>query len=248
MTKAFFIIFISTVLHPILSQANDHTLLNIQKKIYDARDESFKQKDYSPLQTLIIELDQISNPPNTHWKEYWTAYALYQSSIYYAYGPNKDEKKGEGYVDKAIKLLDSVKDKNSEDYALLGMMKGYSLQWKSFFSMAKESSIAGKWVEKAVKMDDQNPRAHYTYGNNNYFTPKMFGGGKKADEYLTTALQLYKESIPNPMMPSWGEEDTYNKLIRTKLKNDKKEEAKMLLSEAKKAFPNGREINSITID
>ena len=224
------------------NQIAQNFLLGVEKKIKNAQKESFKQDTVAPLQLVLDALKLIQPKPNNHWKEYWNSYALYQTSIFYAYGKKPDVEKGKAYVEEAINTLKKVENKNSEDYALLGFMKGYSLQWKSMLAMAKQSGVASKWVQKAVDIDDQNPRANYAFGNNDYFKPKFFGGGKKADMYLTNAIALYKESIPNPLLPSWGMEDAYNKLIKTKMKADASDDAQKLLSEALDKFSNSKQL------
>jgi tetratricopeptide (TPR) repeat protein len=228
-----------------IAQNSENLLMGIESKIMDARDASFEKDDISPILTIIESLQKMENQGTTHWKEYWTAYALYQKSIFSAFGKSKDEDQGKEDVENAINILKDVGDKNVEDYALLGMMKGFSLQWKSMFAIAKESSIASQWAKTAVELDKNNPRAAYVFGNNDFHTPGIFGGGKKADEYLTKSISLYKESLPNPMMPSWGMEDAYYMLINTKLKADKDDTASELLAEALEKYPTNNRLLSL---
>ena len=221
----------------LIAQNSSNYLFGIEEKIMNARSQSFELDDNAPLLAVLDSLSAIDNLGATHWKEYWTSYALYQKSIFAAYGKSPDEAQGKQAVEEAINTLKDVKSKNVEDYAMLGMTKGFSLQWKSMFAMAKESSVASKWAKTAVAMDDQNPRAQYVFGNNDFHTPTIFGGGKKAEEYLTRAIALFKESVPNPLLPSWGMQDTYYMLVSAKLKADNNEEAKEVLAEALLRFP-----------
>ncbi|MEE9374155.1 MAG: hypothetical protein V3V00_13970 [Saprospiraceae bacterium] len=229
----------------ITAQSNQNYLLGVEGKINTAFAESFKQNNVSSLLKVIDDISLINDQGNTHWKEYWMAYALYKRSMFNAYCKTPNEEKGKADVEEAINMLKGVNNKNAEDYALLGMMKGFSLQWKSFIAMAKQSSIATKWAKAAVELDDQNPRAQYVFGNNDFHTPSIFGGGKKADKSLTRAIALFKESIPNPLMPSWGMDEAYYMLVRTKNKADDNEGAATVLANALDLFPDNRRLQSL---
>ncbi len=232
----------------LLAQEAPNQLFGTEDKIVEAQHLSFQQSDEAPLQEVLQLLSSAQDVGDTHWKDYWTAFTHFRRSIYFAYNRNANEDKAKTAAEQALTILDAIEDKNSEDYALLGYIKGFTLQWKSVLAMAKQSSMTSKWVKLSVEMDDRNPRAQFAFGNNNFYTPGIFGGGKKADEYLTRALALYKESIPNPLMRSWGMDEAYQILIRTKLKADKKSEAKSLLAEALERFPDHRNLQKLRVD
>lgn len=226
------------------AQSTDY-LFGVQDKVLDARNSCFQNDTDAALTAVLDTLNALPSLGNNHWKEYWTAYGYYHLSIYYAYNQNPDVEKAKTAVESAITLLDELENKNSEDYALLGYMKGYSLQWKSGFAMAKESAKASKWVKMAMDIDKQNPRAVFAFANNNFYTPAIFGGGKKADEYFTRSIALFKDAVPNPLVPSWGMDEAYTMLVRTKLKADKNDEAGSVLGEGLEYFPNNRNLKNL---
>ena len=64
---------------------------------------------------------------------------------------------------------------------------------------------AGEALQKALKLDPNNPRLYYLQGMSLFGTPEQFGGGKaKAKPVFEKAFQLYKEQKPKPLYPDWG--------------------------------------------
>ena len=119
----------------------------------------------------------------------------------------------------------------------MAYIKGFTLQWVKGMAIMKESGTAQKWAEQAVAMGPNNARAHYVLANHDYHTPAFAGGGKKAKKLFTKALELYKQSPPNPMLPSWGMPDTYAGLVRVYIKEKDAEMAAQLLKEGLEKFP-----------
>ena len=65
---------------------------------------------------------------------------------------------------------------------------------------------AGEALQKAIKLDPNNPRLYYLQGMSLFGTPEQFGGGKdKAKPVFEKAVQLYKEQKPKPLYPDWGQ-------------------------------------------
>ncbi len=223
----------------------DHPLYNINDRILSAQDESFRD-GVDKIEALLTPINAYEETGNGHWKAYWTAYTKFQQSNFWAYNSyHKDEDIAKELTGEAIKILSDIKDKNAEDYALLGYIKGYSLQWISFLKMPKESGKAGKWVAKAVEMAPDNPRSNMVFGNNDFYTPKMFGGGKAVESSMQKAISLYKEAVPNPYMPSWGMPKAYQMLTRHYLKNDMIAQAKATITEGLQRYPEHKTLQSL---
>ena len=89
----------------------------------------------------------------------------------------------------------------------------------------------------ALSMDSANLRAHYVLGNNDFYTPKAFGGGKKVEKYLKKALSLPAQTVPNPFLPSWGKEESYELLIRHYIREEKWAAAKKYHRLGMEEFP-----------
>jgi hypothetical protein len=66
---------------------------------------------------------------------------------------------------------------------------------------------SGMLIDKAIKLDAENPRAYLLKGTGLMYRPPQFGGGKdKAIPVLETAVEKYKTFKPSSsIMPHWGE-------------------------------------------
>ena len=219
-------------------------LINIQSRIEKAMSESFELGSSQPLDKILMELGETPNTGNQHWVEYWTAYALYHRSMYEAYGI-KDAETAQNTVKETIEILDNLDEKNSEDFALLAHIKGFSLQWVSGLSIIGESGKAENWGEKAMQLGPQNPRAFFVSGTYDYHKPTFVGGGKKAKKLLEKSLELYEDSIPNPLLPSWGMGDAYAMLVMVHMRKEENDQAKSVLLEGLKKFPDHRDLNRL---
>lgn len=68
----------------------------------------------------------------------------------------------------------------------------------------KYGPTAGKYLELALKLDADNPRALYVDAWNKYHTPKMWGGDKRlAKELAHKSLALLAKEKPG-VQPHWG--------------------------------------------
>jgi len=64
---------------------------------------------------------------------------------------------------------------------------------------------ADKLLEQAMTLNPENPRAYLVKGQNTFYTPEAFGGGKtKAKAFLALAADKYKRDSPASSEPSWG--------------------------------------------
>jgi len=217
------------------------SLLGIETKVEEGMMSSFECKSIISLDTIMALIEGVENSNQTHWREYWKAYGLYHKAIYYAYSENEIEK-AKDITSSAIELLESIKNKNSEDYALLAYIQSFSLQWVSGFSIIGASGKAEDWAEKSLQLDPTNPRAYYVSGSYDYHKPSFVGGGKKAGELLHKAIDLYKNSIPNPILPSWGMDGSFAKLIQVYMRDEDIEKAKQVLAHGLAVYPNDRDL------
>lgn len=236
------ILFCITISQTVSAQNSSSILMNIESKIDQATGLCFQTNSTAAIDSIFDELSVVENIGKTHWKSYWMSYSLFKKSIINSNKADKNIDLAKNDAEQAIEILEKIKNKNAEDYALLGYIKGYTLQWASSIGVISQSMTASKWVSMAVEMGENNPRANFVFANNDYHTPAFVGGGKKTLEFATRAVENYKESIPNPMTPNWGMESNYALLIRTCLKNEDKLTAKKWYNEGIVAFPNGREL------
>ena len=189
----------------------DTLLAGIQSKIYDAFMQSLTLKDDNSLSILSKKLESLNNEKKQNLIRYWQSYLQFYSSIYFL--ENGDMKIAEKEIDKGVDWLDKMENKNSEDYALLAMLQGFSIQFKGMQAMFIGPK-ASKNAKMAISLDSMNLRAYYVLGSNDFYTPKQYGGGKIAEQYFLKAISLPAQKIKNNYLPSWGKEEAYELLIK----------------------------------
>ena len=153
------------------------------------------------------QFERIANAESKLWQPfYYSAYANIVAGIMTAEPAKKDE-----LFDKAIKQVetaDKLSVENSEIYALLGyaqFMKMSVDPQSRAMTLIPEASAS---LEKAKLLDPPNPRPWLISGQNTFYTPEAFGGGKqKAKSMLETAKANFDTFSPvDQLAPSWGKE------------------------------------------
>ncbi len=224
------------------STQQDSLLAGIQDKIYTAFVESLMSRNNGKLEELSKGLGQLYKDKNQKLLLYWRSYLQYYSSIYYL--EKGDKETAEKEIDKGIGWLKGMKNKNSEDYALLSLLQGFGIQFKGMEAMFISSEIK-KDAITAITMDSTNLRANYVYASNDFYTPKMFGGGKEAEKYLLKAISLPAQKIKNVYLPSWGKKESYELLIKLYIKQGKWDLAKKYFQEGIKKYPQSYNIKQL---
>ena len=220
----------------------DSLLIGIQNKIKTTFVNSLVSKNDKSLIELNTELKDYAKINEQNIITYWQAYSQFYTSIFYL--ANEDRKTSEKEVDKGIDYLKSIKNKNSEDYALLAMLQGFSIQFKGMQAMFIGPK-ATKNAKKAIALDSTNLRAYFVYGSNDFYTPEQYGGGKEAEKYLLKAISIPTEEGENTILPSWGKEEAYEILIRLYIKKEDWDLAKKYFYEAISQFPDSYIINQL---
>lgn len=221
---------------------NDTILENIQGKISSAFLQGIVSGDPEPLGKIYDELSKVNEESPQKLIDYWLSYTDYYSSITSIQSENSES--AEFLIDRGIKRMKEMKNKNSEDYALLALSQGFGIQFKGMKAMFISMQIS-KNLEKAKELGPDNLRAFYAAGSNDYYTPAQYGGGKKAEEYLLKALSLEDQSNPNPYLPSWGRDLAYEILLQVYIKQEKWEKAKSLYLTAHEMYPESYMINQL---
>ncbi len=149
--------------------------------------------------------ERVASVENNNWVPvYWNAYT------YLIAGMNvKKESQQDEMYDKAMSLLESIENSKMERSEYL-TLKGYIMLMKisvSPMSRAPQGTPAAMGLlTEAQQVNPKNPRPLYVMGQNTFYTPSFFGGGKdKAKPMLANAVELYKvESASDSFMPRWG--------------------------------------------
>ena len=143
--------------------------------------------------------------------EYWAGTAHFFLSQYYLFTNEEpfDRKKGienaKNGIDILTKAIEMAPD-FSESYALRGVLRGILIKMKpsSVFSQGRK---VGKDREKALALDNLNPRVHYLTGTSFWHAPEILGGRDKALEHLFEAEKLFEREAhtsKDKLLPSWG--------------------------------------------
>ena len=157
--------------------------------------------------------ERIANAEKSRWLPYYYAsYALIVMSYDEPDGGQKDL-----ILDRAQELLDKAMElepEESELHVLQAFLypsrimvdpvgRGMSYIEKEFDSL-----------EKAKKLNPDNPRIYFLEGVNKLNLPPSFGGGiEEGRKLLEAALEKFEAySSDNPLWPSWGEDATRSEL------------------------------------
>lgn len=226
--------------------AQDKELLKgIQGKIFDAFVQTNIQNTPDALIDIREKLKKLSDANPNNLITYWQSYAQYYLSIFYMTQKNNDQSEEE--IDLAVDLLDDMKGKNAEDYALLALAQSFSIQFKGFKAMFISSAIK-KNGKRAMAMEPKNLRAYYVLGSSDFYTPEKYGGGEEAESRLLKAISLPEQLNVNPYLPSWGKAESYELLVKHYLKIDEKSKAKTYCKEGLGLFPNNYGLGKLAVE
>lgn len=145
------------------------------------------------------------------WPDSWVAnyYAAY-GKVQLSYMTEGDGKKADALLDEADAYVDAA-------------AKGVGKEWDEIYVLRAQIANArmgvdpqNRWqkygkvfetnLDKAKALNPENPRIYLLRGISKFYTPKMFGGGKKvAMPYFEKATALFaKEGKTDPEKPFWG--------------------------------------------
>jgi hypothetical protein len=144
----------------------------------------------------------------TKWPDNWAAnfYAAWSLSVLSFTEPDNDKKdpmldEAEKYYAK-IAYMDSTNDEVNVLGALIAQAR---LSVNPMMRHAKYGEIAGKYYDKALSLNPNNPRVFYLKGNSLFYTPAAFGGGvDKAQVLYEKAETLFANDSKDIMKPHWG--------------------------------------------
>jgi len=220
----------------------DSLLHGVQHKISKSFIKSIITKNEQSLKYLSQQLEKLYMGKKQNLILYWRCYLQFYLSIFYLEVGNK--KMAEKEIDKGIDWIVEMTNKNSEDYALLSMLQGFSIQFKGIKAMFISKKIKEN-ATTAIAIDSTNLRAYYVYASNDYHTPEKYGGGKEAEKYLLKAISLPSQKIKNDYLPSWGKEESYELIIKFYIRKGNWDLAKKYFQEGIKEFPENYTINQL---
>ena len=224
---------IMLILSLIVATSYAQGLNGVQKRIEVAFLKALKG-NFTSLQKIDQSLNAISEKEDARLRSYWKAYTNYKWAV--ACLSNKKMEEGSKHNDEGIKLLKSIKRKNSEEYVLLGMMTSFGISFDRSTAMVASGEARG-YYEKAVKLDKKNLRAYFGKGNSDFYTPKQYGGGIIAENMFLKALSLKDTYATEANVPTWGREEVYMMLVRFYQRENENQKALLYCKQGLKKYP-----------
>ncbi len=149
--------------------------------------------------------ERISNVEKEEWLPiYWGAY----STMFAGMNAKKESEQDDLY-DKSLQLIDLMETKKADQSEFLTLKAYVTLMRISVSPMLRApqgTPAAMEMLAKAEKINPSNPRPFLVHGQNTFYTPEFFGGGKNvAKPLLSNAVNLYaQEKSSDDFMPKWG--------------------------------------------
>lgn len=209
-----------------------------QQSIDSALQHVNESKSMEELDKIVEQLRQA--PQHQHLLVYWKAYALYKQALAYQ-ALHQEEKSCQKHCAKilseAIQSLEALSNKNSEDYALLAVLRNLSISYCAKLKIPFISTEAKNNATMAIQTGENNVRAYVAAGILDYFTPSTYGGGQAYEQHFLKALSLEDQQEANPYLPTWGKEEAYFYLIIHYYNRAEFDTAIRLMKEALEAYP-----------
>lgn len=156
------------------------------------------------------------------------------------YAESDTEEERQKLLAEARELLEAAVEAdpdNAEALALLGGVLGESIGDSMIRGMTLGPK-SGAALNKAARLDPENPRVALQRGVSYFHTPSMFGGGvEKAIGELQRARELFDRRAPAPPWPSWGRIDAYAWLGQALAREGREDEARAVYREALEIEP-----------
>lgn len=155
---------------------------------------------------LANRFERIASAEPKEWlPRYYAAY-VYSSLAFMG----NDAVQKDQMTDKAAAFLNEAVNLTGESSELMvldaqihqaRLASDPQLRWQT------EGPLFTASLDKAKKMDPNNPRTYLLEGTNLLYTPEQFGGGKKvAKPVLEKAMEKFATFKPQgPLYPNWGQ-------------------------------------------
>ncbi|SFE85776.1 hypothetical protein SAMN05518672_11164 [Chitinophaga sp. CF118] len=159
-------------------------------------------KNFGIWKQSIAKLEDLTKTyPNEWLLQYYTGWAYTQPSFQLQEQAESLTENAEPYVKKALQL----QPENTETLTLMA----YWLSARINASKARGIMLGSEsrsYADKAIAADSSNPRAYLIKALVIFYTPTVFGGGKKrAEPIVQETTQRFAAFKPKtPLDPHWG--------------------------------------------
>jgi tetratricopeptide (TPR) repeat protein len=188
------------------------------RSMKDAVDSMNNIKSLDDFNNIANIFERIAKAEQDKWLPYY-----YTGYIYVILG---FKQQGSGKLDEYLDIAQENIDKameldpdESELYTLQGLLYQSRIMDDPQARGQIYSPKAAQALEKAIELNENNPRPYYLMGSNLFYTPEAYGGGLEAAcPLLKTAKEKYENFVPaDSISPNWGEE--YNLQLLEKCQN-----------------------------
>jgi tetratricopeptide (TPR) repeat protein len=164
----------------------------------------------------------LMSQPDSWLAHYYVGLA--DSRLVSFYFSQENKEKAKNFINDGIEHLRLVIEKKedfAEAHSLLSSLYGNKIGTNPMLGMTLGPK-SGMEMGKAMSLQPKNPRNYLIAGWSAFFTPKMFGGGKKKAKKNFEQAVAYFDSftVTHPTLPDWGKEEAYAWLgqVNTELK------------------------------
>lgn len=220
-------------------------LADIQQRIQQARLAAFTTGDPAALVAITARLRAIK-PSRTGQMAYYVPYWLAYADYLLANTQMKAGRKADAAVTlrEAYAALSEVPSPDVESQTLLSLVAGARIGAVSPEQMGEAIGQARDALEQAVNAGPGNVRVLYARALADHTTPKEYGGGRAAEKYLRSALDLPVEA-PRALRPGWGRDDCAALLVRVLRAGGRAAEAATLHARFLTQYPNSAPIRAL---
>ena len=155
---------------------------------------------------IANKFTRIGDAEKTQWLPYYYAsYATVTQGL-----AEQDPSKKDEFASKAgdlIKKAETILGKeNSETATLKAMIATLEMTVDPQSRFMTYGSIIEENLQKAQQLDSTNPRPLLVIGQNTFYTPETFGGGKDAAKpFFVKTKQKFESFKPDTdLSPTWG--------------------------------------------
>lgn len=178
---------------------------NVMKENIALQDSVKSKEDMIALSNTF---ERIAKAEKDKWQPYYYAALQQILGCYRMQGP--ESKNIDAGLDRAEDLLfnaELLSPDNSELVCLRSMIATGRMMADYQERTATYGPKAAELLTEAIKLNPDNPRAYLLLGQNLFYTPSFYGGGKdKAKPILERSVQLFKTFKPvTELDPVWGE-------------------------------------------
>ncbi len=214
--------------------ARDHNPSDIGSRIAAAFERALLTGDLGGLEAIATAL----RSPSSRGERYWSGLAHYRLAD--ALISAGELASAEVALREAVAALEAIEPHDSESRALHALAAGMALGFTPRERMVAALGPVIESLMEAVRLDPNNPRAHYANAMADYRTPAEQGGGERIEEFLSKALAGFAAADAGrseTARPTWGEEDTIALALSYYRREGRPAAASALYATAAERFP-----------